>query len=143
MKTKLALGLMVAVVLTQAGCTTKVKSLPLPAAAIQTQNAQDVALYFGEQQHAAVKQEFGNKEFAVRVPRKPEISPEANCNIALTKALQDLRDYARAQHANAVINVKTRFQHNEAASPNEFMCGASLNGSTLAVRGDVVMLETQ
>jgi len=143
MKTKLAMGLVAAVVLTQAGCTTKVKSLPLPAAAIETHNAQDVALYFGEQQHAAVKQEFGSKEFAVRVPRKPDISLEANCNIALTKALQDLRDYARAQHANAVINVKTRFQHNETAAPNEFMCGASLNGSTLAVRGDVVMLEAQ
>jgi hypothetical protein len=143
MKAKFALGMVAVVVLTQAGCTTKVKSLPMPAAAIQTENAQNVALYFGEQSHAAVKQEFGSKEFAVRVPRKPEISPEANCNIALTKALQDLRDYAHAQHANAVINVKTRFQHNETASSNEFMCGASLNGSTLAVRGDVVSLDAQ
>jgi hypothetical protein len=129
-------------VLTQAGCSTKVHSLPMPAA-IQTQNGQDVALYFGEQGHAPVKQSLGNKEFAVRVPRKVEITPEANCSIALEKAVQELRDYARAQHANAVINVRTRFQHNESVSPAEFTCGASLNGSTLAVRGDVVMLETQ
>lgn len=142
MKTKIALGLVAAVVLTQAGCTTKIKSLPMPAA-VQTQNGQDVALYFGNQTHAAVKQSFGNKEFAVRVLRKVENSPEANCSIALEKAVQELRDYARAQHANAVVDVRTRFQHNESASSTEFTCGASLNGSTLAARGDVVMLETQ
>ncbi|SEJ63112.1 hypothetical protein [Paraburkholderia diazotrophica] len=141
MKTKITLGLIAAVLLTQAGCTTKIRSLPLPSA-LQTQNAQDVALYFGDDAHAPVKQTFGNKEFAVRVNRQPEKSPEATCNIALTKAIQELRDYARTQHANAVINVKTRFQHNESTSPAEFTCGASLNGSTLAVRGDVVMLET-
>ncbi|MEM5345101.1 hypothetical protein [Paraburkholderia azotifigens] len=142
MKTRIALGLVAAVVLTQAGCTTKIKSLPMPAA-LQTQNGQDVALYFGGQAHAPVKQSFGNKEIAVRVPRKPDVSPEANCNNALAKALDDLRDYARAQRANAVIDVKTRFQHNESVSSTEFTCGASLNGSTLAVRGDVVKLETQ
>ena len=141
MKTKIALGLVAAVVLTQAGCTTKIKSLPMPAA-VQTQNGQDVALYFGNQTHAAVKQSFGNKEFAVRVLRKVENSPEANCSIALEKAVQELRDYARTQHANAVVDIRTRFQHNESASSTEFTCGASLNGSTLAVRGDVVMLET-
>jgi hypothetical protein len=142
MKTRIALGLVAAVMLTQAGCTTKIKSLPMPAA-LQTQNGQDVALYFGEQPHGAVMQSFGNKEIAVRVPRKPDVSPEANCNNALAKALQDLRDYARAQHANAVVDIKTRFQHNESVSSKEFTCGASLNGSTLAVRGDVVKLETQ
>ena len=142
MKTKIAVGLLAAVILTQAGCTTKIKSLPMPAA-MQTQNAQDVALYFGEQPHASVKQSLGSKEFAVRIPRKPDNSLEVTCNVALAKALQELRDYAREQHANAVINIKTRFQHTESASPTEFTCGASLNGSTLAVRGDVVMLETQ
>ncbi len=95
MKTKIALGLVAAVVLTQAGCTTKIKSLPMPAA-VQTQNGQDVALYFGNQTHAPVKQSFGNKEFAVRVLRKVENSPEANCSIALEKAVQELRDYARS-----------------------------------------------
>jgi hypothetical protein len=142
MKTKIALGLVAAVVLTQVGCTTKIKSLPMPAA-VQTQNGQDVALYFGNQTHAPVKQSFGNKEFAVRVLRKVENSPEANCSIALEKAVQELRDYARTQHANAVVDIRTRFQHNESASSTEFTCGASLNGSTLAVRGDVVRLETQ
>ncbi len=142
MKTKMMLGLVAAVLLTQAGCTTKIQSLPLPAA-LQSQNAQDVALYFGEQRHAPVRQTLGSKEFAVRVPRQPQDSREFTCNLALAKGVQQLRDFAREQHANAVINVTTRFQHNESTSPNEFKCGASLNGSTLAVRGDIVMLETQ
>ena len=142
MKTKMALGLVAVALLTQAGCTTRIKSLPMPAA-MQTQHGEGVALYFGDQAHAPVKQSFGNKEIAVRVMRKVENSPEANCGIALEKAAQELREYARSQHANAVIGIKTRFQHNESASATEFTCGASLNGSTLAVRGDVVTLETQ
>jgi glutamate 5-kinase len=141
MKSRIALSLAAAAVLTQAGCTTTIKSLPVPAA-LNTQKGQDVALYFGEQPHASVKQSFGTKEIAVRVPRSPDISLEANCNNALTKAVQELRDYARTQHANAVVEIKTRFQRNEAVSSTEFKCGASLNASTLAIRGDVVQLDT-
>lgn len=140
-KTRVSLCLAAAVVLTQVGCTTTVKSLPMPTG-LQTQNEQGVALYFGDQSHAAVKQSFGTKEIAVRVPRDPATSPEANCNNALTKAVQQLRDYARTQHANAVVAIKTRFQRNEAVSSTEFKCGASLNASTLAIRGDVVQLDT-
>lgn len=142
MNSRIALGLLAAVVLTQAACTTKIRSLPMPAA-LQTQSGQDVALYFGDAAHAPVKQSFGNKEIAVRVPRRPDTSPEANCNNALEKATQQLRDYARSQHADAVIGVSTRFQRNESASSTEFQCGASLNASTLAIRGDVVKLDSQ
>jgi hypothetical protein len=141
MKRKIVLAMMAGLLITQAGCTTKIRSLPMPAAA-QTQNAKDVALYFGDQQHANVKTMLGSKEVAVRVARTMD-GQEATCNIALGNALDQLRDYAREHHADAVINVTTRFQHTETRSANEFICGSSNNGSTLAVRGDVVKLEIE
>jgi uncharacterized protein YbjQ (UPF0145 family) len=141
MKTKIVLAMMAGVLITQAGCTTKIRSLPMPAA-LQSQKPNDVAVYFGDQKHANVKTMFGSKEAAVRVARTMD-GQEATCNIALGKALDQLRDYAREQHADAVINVTTRFQHTQTTSANEFVCGASNNGSTLAVRGDVVKLDVE
>jgi uncharacterized protein YbjQ (UPF0145 family) len=146
MKTKLILATIAAVVLTQTGCTTKIRSLPMPAS-VQTQSApnaqnpQGVALYFGDQPHASVKKTIGVKEVARRVSRAPEAKLEETCVIALNEALQELRDYARAQNANAVINITTRFQHKSASSATEFMCGASAVSSTLAVSGEVVQLD--
>ncbi|WP_244816387.1 hypothetical protein [Caballeronia sp. Lep1P3] len=141
MKTKILLAMMAGLLITQTGCTTKVRSLPMPAA-VQTQNTKDVPLYFGNQQHANVKTKLGVKEVSVRVARTMD-GQEATCEIALNKALDQLRDYARDRHADAVINVTTRFQHNESASSTEFTCGASNNGSTLAVRGDVVKFDVE
>lgn len=141
MKKLIVLTMMAGVLITQAGCTTQVRSLPMPLAA-QTQSAKDVTLYFGDQKHANVKTMLGKKEVAVRVPRTMD-GQDATCNIALAKALDQLRDYAREQHANAVINVRTRFQRTETTSATEYICGSSNNGSTLAVRGDVVKLDVE
>ena len=148
MKTKLILATLAAVMLTQTGCTTKVRTLPMPAS-VQTQsapnaqNAKGVALYFGDQPHASVKKTIGVKNVARRVARAPEATLEDTCAVALNEALQELRDYARAQNANAVVNIKTRFQRKGASSATEFMCGASAVSSTLAVSGEVVQLDAQ
>ncbi|SAK82945.1 signal peptide protein [Caballeronia hypogeia] len=141
MKNKIVLALAAGIVISQTGCTTQVRSLPMPAE-VQAQNKQGVPLYFSDQPHANVKQLIETKEVRARVAREMS-GQEATCNIALAKALQELRDYAGQRHANAVVNVTTRFQRNEKSSSTEFMCGSSNNGSTLAVRGDVVVLETQ
>jgi len=125
----------------QAGCTTQIRSLPMPAA-VQTQNRHGIPLYFGDESHAKVKKLIETKEVRARVPRETA-GQEATCNIALGKALQALRDYALAHHANAVVNVTTRFQRTETSSSTEYTCGSSNNGSTLAVRGDVVQLDAQ
>ncbi len=141
MKTKFVLGIVAATVISQSGCTTQIRTLPMPAEA-QAQGKQGVALYFGDQSHAKVKKLIETKEVRARVPREMS-GQEATCNIALSKALQQLRDYAGAIHANAVVNVTTRFQNTETSSSKQFTCGSSNNGSTIAVRGDVVQLDTE
>ncbi|SAL46022.1 signal peptide protein [Caballeronia arvi] len=140
MKAKFALGIVAGIVILQSGCT-HIQSLPMPAE-VQNQNKEGVALYFGDQPHAKVKTLIETKEVRVRVGRDPD-SKEPMCNVALGKALEELRVYARTQHANAVVNVATRFQRRESSSPTEFTCGLSTAGATLAVRGDVVQLDTE
>ncbi|SAK86596.1 signal peptide protein [Caballeronia calidae] len=141
MKTKILLGLVAGIVISQAGCTTKILSVPIPAE-VKTQDKQGVAMYFGDQTHASVRKKLETKEVRVRVPGMME-GKEATCNAALGKAVNDLREYARTRQANAVINVKTRFQRTESSSATDFTCGASNNGSTLAVSGDIVQLDTE
>ncbi|WP_250866415.1 hypothetical protein [Caballeronia sp. INSB1] len=141
MRTRIVLGVMAGIVISQAGCTTQIRSLPMPADVL-AQNKQGVALYFSDESHANVKKLIETKEVRVRLPREMS-GQEATCNMALGKALQQLRGYAVAHQANAVVNVTTRFQHTETSSSKEFTCGASNNGSTLAVRGDVVQLDAQ
>jgi uncharacterized protein YbjQ (UPF0145 family) len=141
MKSKILLGLVTGIVISQAGCTTQVRSLPMPAE-VRTQDKQGVPLYFGDEPHASVKKLIETKEVRVRLPRDMN-TREATCNMALNDALKQLRDYASTHQANAVVNVTTRFQHSESSSSKEFACGASNSGSTIAVRGDIVQLATE
>lgn len=144
MKSKYALGGLVAVVATLSGCATQVKSLPLaPAVAQSAQSAQgaQVALYFGSQAHPAVQSQLGQTTQSVRIAREAS-GQEASCNRALADALQKLRAYAHDRHANAVINIGTSFHSTESASATEFTCGVSTSAAALRVRGDVVVLES-
>jgi uncharacterized protein YbjQ (UPF0145 family) len=141
MKNSIVMGIAAGIVVLQAGCTTHIHSLPMPAE-VQTQGTQGVALYFGDQSHAGVKRLIETKEVRVRVARDMA-GQDATCNMALNQALGQLRDYAGARHGNAVVNVTTRFQRTETSSSKEFTCGSSNNGSTLAVRGDIVQLDTE
>ncbi|BAN27557.1 hypothetical protein [Caballeronia insecticola] len=141
MKKKIVVGLIASIVLLQAGCTTQIRTLPMPAD-VQTQSKQGVALYFGDEPHASVKKLIETKEVRVRLPRDMN-GQDVTCNMALNQALKQLRDYASARQANAVVNVTTRFQRTETSSHKEFTCGASNNGSTLAVRGDIAQLANE
>jgi hypothetical protein len=140
---KMVLMLVAGVVISQAACTTKVRSLPMPAEAL-AQSKQGVKLYFTDEPHANVKKLIETKEVRAKVtrdPDSPQTAQDKACNAALAEALAGLRDYATSKKADAVVNVTTRFQRKELSSSKEFMCGSSLNASTIAVRGDVVLLD--
>lgn len=141
MKSKIVLGLMAGVVILQTGCTTQIRSLPMPAD-VQAQSKQGVPLYFGNEPHPNVKKLIETKEVRVRVAREMD-GQVPTCNVAIGKALQELRDYARTRNANAVVNVKSRFRHEESSSSKEYMCGSSNNSSTIAVHGDLVQLDVE
>jgi uncharacterized protein YbjQ (UPF0145 family) len=129
------------VTVTQAGCATQVKSLPLaPVPAVASQGT-DVALYFGAQDHPAVQRQLGRVSYSVRIARTTD-GPEASCNKALAQALQKVRTDAREHGANAVVNVKTRFHSTETASATNYTCGVSPSAAAIAVEGERVVLQT-
>ncbi|HYS65637.1 MAG TPA: signal peptidase [Paraburkholderia sp.] len=138
MKKTLVWGVLAAVVLTQAGCATQVKSLPLAAAGGESRGG--VPVYFGQQNHPAVKSQLGDVSYSVRIARKVS-GPDDACHEALAEAVQKLRAAARERNANAVIDVSTRFHSTESNSSAEFTCGVSPSAAAIAVSGRLVVLE--
>jgi uncharacterized protein YbjQ (UPF0145 family) len=142
MKSKYAFGGLMVVVAALSGCATQVKSLPLAPVVAQSTPGAQVALYFGSQDHPAVRSQLGQTTASVRIARDTD-GQDAACNRALAAALEKLRAYARDHHANAVINVGTSFHSTESASATEFTCGVSPSAAALRVHGDVVVLGAQ
>jgi len=139
MKRAGALGALVVMALTLAGCATQVKSLPLAAAGGQSRG--NVPVYFGQQDHPAVKSRLGDVSYSVRIARKVA-GPDDACHEALADAVQKLRAAASERHANAVIDVSTRFHSTESNSSTEFTCGVSPSAAAIAVSGQLVVLES-
>lgn len=140
MRNGLMLGALAAVVITQAGCATQVKSLPLQAAVQQPVAGSGVALYFGSQAHPEVQHQLGEASYSVRVARA-QGGADASCDKALAQALSKLRGAAQEKNANAVINIQTRFHTTETSSATDFTCGESPSAAAVAVRGDLVVLQ--
>jgi hypothetical protein len=137
------LGAIAAVVITQAGCGTQVRSVPLQSvqsAAQQTTANGGVSLYFGSQEHPAVKTQLGEANYSVRIARG-QGGPDDSCNSALSEALSKLRADAQAHGANAVVDVQTRFHTTETSSATNFTCGVSPSAAAVAVRGNLVVLQ--
>ncbi|NML29421.1 signal peptidase [Paraburkholderia antibiotica] len=140
MKKLVSVGAVLVVALTQAGCGTQVKSLPFAAAGGESRG--EVPVYFGTQNHQPVKTRLGEVSYSVRIARQTS-GPDDACHLALAEAVGKLRAAARARHANAVIDVSTRFHNTESNSSTDFTCGVSPSAAAIAVRGQLVVLEAR
>ncbi|RKR44528.1 signal peptidase [Paraburkholderia sp. BL17N1] len=139
MKRTGVLGALAVMALTLTGCATQVKSLPLAAAGGESRG--NVPVYFGQQAHPAVKSRLGDVSYSVRIARKVA-DPDEACHEALVEAVRKLRTAANERHANAVIDVSTRFHSTESNSSTEFTCGVSPSAAAIAVSGQLVVLES-
>ncbi|MCX4160837.1 MULTISPECIES: signal peptidase [Paraburkholderia] len=140
MKIRYAVGMVIVAAITQTGCATHVRSLPLQAKLTQPDASSAVALYFGSQTHEAVKTQLGEVTASARIARKVD-DEQVSCDTALNEALHKLRDDAGSRHANAVINIRTSFHSTETEAADTFTCGVSGSAAALHVRGDAVTLE--
>ncbi|MBB5420844.1 hypothetical protein QF000_004711 [Paraburkholderia atlantica] len=138
MKQLSLVGALLVVALTQAGCATEVKSLPFSASAGESRG--EVPVYFGDQNHPPVKTRLGEVSYSVRIARKVS-DPNEACHLALREAVHKLREAAITRHANAVIDVSTRFHSTETNSSSDFTCGVSPSAAAIAVRGQMVVLD--
>lgn len=135
------LGAAVVISLTVAGCSTQVKSLPLQPVVASPPPGSTVAIYFGAQPHPAVARQLGDASHSVRIARSTD-GAEASCNKALADALDKLRADAQGKGANAVINVTTRFHSTQSDSATDYTCGVSSSAAAIAVRGELVVLQS-
>jgi uncharacterized protein YbjQ (UPF0145 family) len=100
---------------------------------------QGIDLYFGNQEHPKILQDFG--EF--RTNQKTNAlnkSDKQACEWVFLSALLKLQERASSLGANAVINIKSNYRNNEVVSETEYQCGAGHIFAGVALKGRIVKL---
>lgn len=101
----------------------------------------DVKFYFGDATPTGtVTKTIGEYTFnrQVNVSLKSQIN---GCHAALVSALKDLREAAKKDGANAVINIKTNAKGKASNSKEIYVCEAGVLKSAVSISGDLVVIE--
>jgi len=98
-----------------------------------------ISLYFGDQTHPAVDQNYGTYT-ANRKTNGVGKSDQKACQWAFLSAMTVLQARAVSEGGNAVINIHSNYYRNEFASATEFECGAGNIMAGVTMVGDVVRL---
>lgn len=141
MKTKFVLAALATVFLSGAAqARNDVMTLPLDKI-IGTDKAKqalhEVPVYFAGQDHPAISSNWGE----VSTSRKTNAvgkSDEEACQWALLSALKVLQENAKKRGYDAVVNVRSNYEHKEFSSATEFQCGAGNIMAGVALKGDIV-----
>lgn len=99
----------------------------------------DVPYYFVGQDHPAVA---SSKE--VTTSRKTNAfnkTDEEACRWVFLSALKVLQDAAQKGGYDAVVNIKSNYDHNEFASSDQYQCGAGTFIAGVAFKADLVRFE--
>ncbi|MGQ4277293.1 excinuclease ABC subunit A [Pseudidiomarina sp. E22-M8] len=99
----------------------------------------DVPYYFAGQDHPAVA---SSRE--VTTSRKTNAfnkSDEEACRWVFLSALKALQDAAQKGGYDAVVNIKSNYDHNEFASSEEYQCGAGTFIAGVAFKADLIRFD--
>mgnify|MGYP006320353221 FL=1 len=101
----------------------------------------DIKFYFGDAKPEgtvtkAISQYSFNRE--INASLKSQIKA---CNSALVVALKDLREAAKKEGANAVINIKSNTKGKALSSQEIFACDSGMLKSGVSISGDLVVIE--
>lgn len=97
----------------------------------------DIPIYFAGQSHPEISSTWGE----ITTSRKTNAvgkSDEEACQWVLLSALKVLQEAASKQGYDAVVNIRSNYQHNEFSSATEFQCGAGRIMAGVALKGDLV-----
>ncbi|PID74348.1 MAG: hypothetical protein CSB32_01100 [Desulfobacterales bacterium] len=99
----------------------------------------DIAFYWGKSAHPPVSKTFGVYKTSKRTNgfRKDHFDA---CSWAMASALVTLRDRARREGGNAVINIVSNIKDYEESSESEFSCLVGGLMVNVALKGTVVKL---
>jgi uncharacterized protein YbjQ (UPF0145 family) len=99
-----------------------------------------VRFYFGSQGHPAIAQRLERDAMTSQRASSRHKTPEESCGRAFLNALVSLRNHALQQGGNAVVNVRSNWNHVEFSSTSEFQCVRGRMMSGVALKGDIVRL---
>jgi hypothetical protein len=99
-----------------------------------------VSFYFGEQNHPAIKENFGEFRTNKKTNAFGKSDLEA-CQWVMLSALVQLHVRARSLGADAVINIRSNYKNREFTSETHYICGAGGLMAGVALIGDIVDLE--
>lgn len=99
----------------------------------------DISFYWGNSSHGKVTKKFGSFKTSKRTNGFGKARNQA-CGWAMASALVALRDRARKEGGNAVINIVSNIKNHEESSQSEYSCLAGKVVVNVALKGDVVTL---
>ncbi len=99
----------------------------------------DVALYWGDQEHPAVVQKFGRFSTSKRANSWGK-SRYGACNWALASSIKALQDRAVREGGNALINISSNIKNHERSSATTYRCLAGRAMVNVALKGTVVTI---
>ena len=100
----------------------------------------DIQFFWGDQPHPAIARSFGSFKTSKRSNAFGK-SRESACDWAMASALVALRDRARREGANAVVNIVSNIKDLEESSTTEYSCLAGSVMVNVALKGTVVTLQ--
>lgn len=100
----------------------------------------DIQFFFGDDNHPPIGKNLGNYQSNKKANGVGR-SDLRVCQRAFLSAMKSLRDRARLEGGNAVVNIISYYRRNRISSTSEFECGSGAIMSGVTLRGDVVTLQ--
>lgn len=100
----------------------------------------DIKFYFGTQAHGEVIT-IHSEHSVNRKTNGTNKTDRVACNWVFLSALKALRDKAHDVGANAVVNIRSNYQHTTTTSNETFQCGSGTFTSGVALIGDLVTVK--
>lgn len=97
----------------------------------------DVPIYFAGQSHPAITSNWGEISTNKKTNAVGKSDEEA-CQWVLLSALKALQQAAQNRGYDAVVNIRSNYQHNEFSSSTQFQCGSGNIIAGVALKGDLV-----
>ncbi|MDH4319614.1 MAG: excinuclease ABC subunit A [Desulfobulbaceae bacterium] len=101
--------------------------------------SEQVALYWGEQNHPTVKTKYGNFS-ASRRTNKLGKSKEEACRWAFASSVKALQERAIKEGGNAVVNITSKVKNIEYSSKENYQCLAGGMMVNVVFSGDIVTI---
>lgn len=99
-----------------------------------------IKFYFGDQAHPKVVKDITTSSYLRKTNGANKTDKDA-CNWAFLSAMKELKEKAQSMGGNAVVNIRSNYSNNETSSPETYKCASGLLMSSVALVGDVVVIE--